>query len=39
MSTDTPDDEHDHYGEKPGEWWKNALYPSDVDDYINEVLA
>lgn len=24
--------------EKPGEWWKNALAPEDVDEYISEVL-
>jgi hypothetical protein len=32
-------DEHDLFTDKPGEWWKNALYPSDVDDYISEVLG
>lgn len=25
-------------GEKPGEWWKNAMRPEDVDEYISEVL-
>lgn len=25
--------------EKPGEWWKNALKPEDVDGYIEDVLG
>lgn len=29
---------HDMYDDKPGEWWKNMMDPSDVDDYITEVL-
>jgi hypothetical protein len=32
-------EDHDLFTDKPGEWWKNALYPSDVEGYINEVLA
>lgn len=27
-----------HLDEKPGEWWKNAIEPGEVDDYISEVL-
>lgn len=30
---------HEWYDDKPGEWWRNALDPSDVDDYIDEVLS
>jgi hypothetical protein len=37
-SADWADGPHEHYDEKPGEWWKNALYPSDVETYISEVL-
>lgn len=33
---DGPD--HEWYDEKPGEWWKNAIRPSDVEQYISEVL-
>lgn len=29
---------HEWYDEKPGEWWKNALRPSDVQQYVEEVL-
>lgn len=36
-SDDGPD--HDLFSEKPGEWWKNALEPGDVDQYIEEVLG
>jgi hypothetical protein len=32
-------DEHELYSEKPGEYWKNAIRPGDVVDYINEVLG
>jgi hypothetical protein len=32
-------DAHELYDEKPGEWWKNAIAPEDVVDYINEVLG
>jgi len=32
-------DAHELYDEKPGEWWKNAIHPEDVVDYINEVLG
>lgn len=31
-------DAHELYDEKPGEWWKNAIKPSDVEQYISEVL-
>lgn len=31
-------DDHRLASEKPGEWWKNAIEPSDVDSYISEVL-
>lgn len=31
-------DDHRLASEKPGEWWKNALKPSEVDDYIEGVL-
>jgi hypothetical protein len=37
-SDDWADGPHKHYESKPGEWWKNALDPDDVDDYIAEVL-
>ena len=37
-SDDWADGPHKHYDSKPGEWWKNALEPSEVDDYIAEVL-
>jgi len=33
------DSPHEHYDEKPGQYYKNALYPSDVVEYINEVLT
>lgn len=33
------DSPHELYDYKPGEWWKNALDPEDVDDYINQVLS
>jgi hypothetical protein len=29
---------HEWYDDKPGEWWKNAMKPSDVSAYIEEVL-
>jgi len=32
-------DEHELFSEKPGEYWKNAIRPEDVVDYINEVLG
>lgn len=31
-------DAHELYDDKPGEWWKNALEPGDVEKYISEVL-
>lgn len=31
-------DDHELANQKPGEWWQNAIDPSDVDDYIAEVL-
>lgn len=31
-------DDHDYKGAEPGSYFKNMLDPSDVDDYINEVL-
>jgi hypothetical protein len=31
-------DDHDLAGSKPGEWWKNAIAPGDVEAYIDEVL-
>lgn len=31
-------DAHELYEEKPGKWWKNAIKPSDVEEYISEVL-
>ena len=31
-------EDHEDYDRKPGEWWKNAIVPSDVDDYIDEVV-
>jgi hypothetical protein len=37
-SDDWADGPHDLYEDKPGEWWKNALEPDDVDQYIGEVL-
>lgn len=37
-SDDWADGPHKHYESKPGEWFKNALEPSEVDDYIAEVL-
>jgi len=37
-SDDWADGPHKHYDSKPGQWWKNALDPDDVDDYIAEVL-
>jgi hypothetical protein len=38
-TADWADSPHELYDYKPGEWWKNALDPEDVDDYINQVLA
>lgn len=32
-------DEHKWYSKKPGQYWKNALDPEDVDAYIDEVLG
>lgn len=29
---------HELYDEKPGQYWKNALAPGDVEEYIEEVL-
>lgn len=37
-SADWADSPHKHFDSKPGEWWKNALDPQDVDEYISEVL-
>jgi len=37
-SADWADGPHKHYESKPGEWFKNALDPDDVDAYISEVL-
>lgn len=37
-SADWADGPHKHYESKPGEWFKNALDPDDVDEYISEVL-
>lgn len=37
-SADWADSPHKHYDKKPGEWWKNALAPEAVDEYIQEVL-
>lgn len=31
-------DDHAAVNDKPGEWWKNRIEPSDVDAYIEEVL-
>lgn len=31
-------DDHQDIADKPGEWWKNRMKPSDVETYINEVL-
>jgi hypothetical protein len=31
-------DDHDLAGDRPGQWWKNAIKPSEVDAYISEVL-
>jgi hypothetical protein len=31
-------DDHSLVDDKPGEWWKNAIKPSDVSGYIEEVL-
>jgi hypothetical protein len=31
-------DDHSLVDDKPGEWWKNALKPSEVSGYIEEVL-
>lgn len=31
-------DDHDLDAERPGEWWKNAIQPKDIDAYIQEVL-
>lgn len=32
-------DAHELYDEKPGEYWTNAIDPTEVVDYINEVLG
>jgi len=37
-SPDWADSPHPAYDSKPGEWWKNAIKPEDVEEYINEVL-
>jgi hypothetical protein len=37
-SAEWADGPHKYYDKKPGEWWKNALAPEAVDDYIAEVL-
>jgi hypothetical protein len=31
-------DDHSLVDDKPGEWWKNAIKPSDVEGYVSEVL-
>jgi len=31
-------DDHELVSDKPGEWWKNAIAPTAVEEYINEVL-
>lgn len=31
-------DDHELVSDKPGEWWKNAIAPTEVEEYINEVL-
>lgn len=31
-------DDHPRASDRPGQWWKNAIKPSQVDSYINEVL-
>lgn len=33
---DYPD--HEWLSRRPGQWWKNAIEPENVDSYINEVL-
>jgi len=37
-TADWADSPHKYYDDKPGEWWKNAIEPDDVSDYIAEVL-
>jgi len=37
-TADWADSPHKYYDDKPGEWWKNAIEPEDVDEYIAEVL-
>jgi hypothetical protein len=37
-TADWADSPHKYYDDKPGEWFKNALDPEDVGDYIAEVL-
>jgi len=37
-SQEWADEPHKLYESKPGEWWKNALAPDDVEEYISEVL-
>lgn len=32
-------DDHKLADKKPGEWWKNAIRPSKVEEYISEVLG
>ncbi len=31
-------DDHHHASKRPGQWWKNVIDPSEVDEYIAEVL-
>jgi hypothetical protein len=37
-TADWADSPHKYYDDKPGEWWKNAIEPEDVEEYIAEVL-
>jgi hypothetical protein len=37
-TADWADSPHKYYDDKPGEWFKNALDPEDIGDYIAEVL-
>lgn len=36
-SADWADSAHGWYDDKPGEWFKNALQPGDVDEYLDEL--
>jgi len=37
-SDEWADSPHEHFDSKPGQYFKNALEPEDVEDYISEVL-